>query len=1187
MKKIFWKNYKFKKTTAFILMLVVLLIQSNVSAVYAVNIKNADSKIATETTVSESITTDNTASDNISAEDEAADGNYSTPYKIKKITGQTDEHNNVIYYDEDNNEVDIRQLGAPAVQTYAKASLPERYDLRNEGRVTSVKNQGNEGYCWAFASAGSIESNILSQPGLAKKAGEDAKNNLNLSKTGTAWYIMTGIKDVQSPFYNDHYHDIDKGASGGFPINIAIGLNAGFGTYPESLCPYGEISDGYNEELRFYSDYRLREYNELSNDRDTIKNEIINNGAVVLFFNCIFSCFSEDNKTSYCDNEQIRDESAYQRHVVTIAGWDDNYSKDNFTGSVKPQNDGAWLCKNSWGEDYGDEGYIWISYESCNLDYSQFIMQDNSSFDNEYQHGFYYYYNMGGIMNIPKAANVFTAESDEILNQVSFITNSAYNYEISIYRLNDNYTSPVDGSLLTSFSGKCNNAGIHYIDTPQVSLTGGDIFSVVVSGDDKSYLTFDGLLPKQYTEGKGYYYDGTSWIDCVNADAQYNCGYSSIKAFTKNKDNTAVRNDLSEIINDAEALLKQDMLQEYRIALTECINNAKQLLSDENVCVADINNAGYLIKNYISKINNYQFNINSMDDYYKLKDILASGGDEPVVVQLNTDLDFTGCDKITPLANGRGEFNCSFNGNGHTIKNASLKGISTSLGITAAFFGYIKNAAVTDVSFENMVCDDDYVAFVSIVSEKIYSSTVKNVHVKDCTIKINHVQELTSAGLANEVYNSQIEGCSVTGCNLQGTYVTELTSFITQDDIDKDNSVNNNTISSYSYMLVYNNDGSTRSYGISAVYKDDSYDFKNRNVIIEKNNDSIRFRIYSDKVVSIECKGVAYTKEGDYYYIEDGENDKINNYTYIQVNMNSDYERTYFYSVDMETGEAELLKIKPDYEMGSVFIVPDMLEGQAITGIGHAALVYNYNLSGVKEVVIPDHIKNVYADSLAGLDNVEKLTIGDGITYIPSFFFVEKALLKELVLGGNIKNIASSAFAGCSAIKKVKYAKDISDWKNIKIEEGNESLTSVDIEFTHKWSDTYNGHDEHGHWRICVNEGCDETTDYHEHVPGAPADVDNPCVCTECGYIIAPAIHKEETVPDKKSDSEVENDTGGSASDMETIARDNACSEESVKTADINNAVNIMMYIMLVMVSAGIISGIMVSGVICKKQCKL
>lgn len=50
-------------------------------------------------------------------------------------------------------------------------------------------------------------------------------------------------------------------------------------------------------------------------------------------------------------------------HLVVIVGWDDNFPRENF-GTTRPNNNGAWLAKNSWGTNWGMSGYFWMSFET-------------------------------------------------------------------------------------------------------------------------------------------------------------------------------------------------------------------------------------------------------------------------------------------------------------------------------------------------------------------------------------------------------------------------------------------------------------------------------------------------------------------------------------------------------------------------------------------------------------------------------------------------------------------------------------------------------------------------------------------------------------------------------------------------------------------------------------------------------
>ena len=71
---------------------------------------------------------------------------------------------------------------------------------------------------------------------------------------------------------------------------------------------------------------------------------------------------------------------------MAIIGWDDNYPRENF-GSYKPSSNGAWLIANSYGDDFGKEGYFWMSYEEPSLtEYYSFISTTSDTYDNNYQY---------------------------------------------------------------------------------------------------------------------------------------------------------------------------------------------------------------------------------------------------------------------------------------------------------------------------------------------------------------------------------------------------------------------------------------------------------------------------------------------------------------------------------------------------------------------------------------------------------------------------------------------------------------------------------------------------------------------------------------------------------------------------------------------------------------------------------
>ena len=132
----------------------------------------------------------------------------------------------------------------------------------------------------------------------------------------------------------------------------------------EEEDPYGDgVSPDGLEAAVHVQEIRL--LNGLSHDR--IKQMIMEQGAV---------------QSSLCLNRKRTDTDEYHYynaltgayfdpltenvdHDILILGWDDNYSRENFR--IKPPSDGAWICQNTWGESFGEEGIFYVSYEDRNL----------------------------------------------------------------------------------------------------------------------------------------------------------------------------------------------------------------------------------------------------------------------------------------------------------------------------------------------------------------------------------------------------------------------------------------------------------------------------------------------------------------------------------------------------------------------------------------------------------------------------------------------------------------------------------------------------------------------------------------------------------------------------------------------------------------------------------------------------
>lgn len=131
-------------------------------------------------------------------------------------------------------------------------SFPERFDLRELGVVTPVKNQAPFGTCWAFGAIASIETSMLS----AMHTTYD-ETGLDLSERQLGWFAYTPLPnaetmagiDALAPYVSqagegqapvvgrENYYGTPFGV-GGWSFLVTTLISSGIGPVRESRIPY-------------------------------------------------------------------------------------------------------------------------------------------------------------------------------------------------------------------------------------------------------------------------------------------------------------------------------------------------------------------------------------------------------------------------------------------------------------------------------------------------------------------------------------------------------------------------------------------------------------------------------------------------------------------------------------------------------------------------------------------------------------------------------------------------------------------------------------------------------------------------------------------------------------------------------------------------------------------------------------
>ena len=395
------------------------------------------------------------------------------------------------FVDENGNEIEPQY--EESISLFS--SLPSYY--RNEN-LTPVKNQGSEGCCWAFAMVGAMEASLIQQ-------GYATPQNIDLSEAHMAYF---GI-NLRDSVYNDGDASIGTQAysAGGNEYYALAAMSKGSGAVSEYVAPYdeytGENAKEVEEEKRFLAEAGINKFMPLSPANHTaIKRAIMEYGSVLNSLYVGAGYYNSANAAYHYDGAET------QNHQTLIVGWDDAYPKENFNEGMQPTSDGAWIVRNSWGEEFGEDGYMYVSYEST----LKTITAIEACLENEYDNNLGY---TGGttwnaLQDIGIYGNVFTAKEDEMLEAISVNLSNAADLNIRIYT--DVQTIPVSGKLVKAITYQTTGTYEKIpLDTP-IKLSKGQKYSVIVSGGTVMFEGPDSVREISYNSGESYFYSG-QWVD--------------------------------------------------------------------------------------------------------------------------------------------------------------------------------------------------------------------------------------------------------------------------------------------------------------------------------------------------------------------------------------------------------------------------------------------------------------------------------------------------------------------------------------------------------------------------------------------------------------------------------------------------------------------------------------------------
>lgn len=402
-----------------------------------------------------------------------------------------------------------------------------------------VLNQGTRSICWSVAAMDCLRIGEA-------KAGRSVPT---LDAEQLVSYTYNGFTDSLALTKRDYITPIDAQGRGNVYaslMTLASGVGTGKNIQADSSGKYPEAYDYANTQLWLEDGYWFTF--EGTNDREAVKKAIVEYGAVAAsmistesgsgkLLSSINStrCYNADTNAYYYDTTP--GDATTTDHEIVIVGWDDDYSAANFNAENQPEINGAWLCRNTWGEGFGDNGYFWISYADQGMTKRGmavcFGAAPSTDGINLYQHdGNYTFYSLETVeAKTVTVANVFTAADssghDRLCSVGTYATAAGTQYTVEVYvGLTDN-ADPTSGTRLATASGTFPYAGYQTValDTKPY-IDKGESFSVVytlTAPGDSSTITLPICRTLDYAgsfkaynwsaAGQSFLLSGDEWQD--------------------------------------------------------------------------------------------------------------------------------------------------------------------------------------------------------------------------------------------------------------------------------------------------------------------------------------------------------------------------------------------------------------------------------------------------------------------------------------------------------------------------------------------------------------------------------------------------------------------------------------------------------------------------------------------------